>query len=273
VRLSSTEVKILKDYFSSPSDHTSLVIVYPGKLRRSAPLFRLFSSLPSALVYVKELKPLRERNLFTWMDRKLSLGGKRATQEAKARLAELTGNELARVNNELEKISTFVGEKELIELDDVNAVSGWIKSFHEWEIVDGLEKADLEKSLVVLDNLYMENVRPEFIIGLTAKFFRDIFLAELWLKEKEEDRKAMFKEPRPHIQERFGKFYTTKLNSFFSVVERMSLGDLDELLSTLKEIDLKIKTTDQNSQTLMEGFLYRYCWMRKETGIISKERD
>jgi DNA polymerase III delta subunit len=272
-RLSSTEEKILKDYFSSPSDQTALVVIYPGKLRRSAPIFRLFSSFPSALVHVKELKPLKGRNLFSWMDKKLSLLGKRATQDAMARLAELTGNNLARVKNELEKISVFVGEKKMVELDDVNAVSGWIKSFSEWEIVDNLEKADFEKSLIVLDNLFRESVRPEFILGLTAKFFRDIFLAKLWLKEKEKDKKAIFKELRPQIQERFGNFYTNKFRSFFSLVERFPMSDLNDLFSELKEIDLKVKTTDLNPQTLLEGFLFHYCQLRKEVRTTSKVRD
>ena len=272
-RLSSLQEKILKDYFSSPSDHTVLVIIYPGKLRRSAPIFRLFSSFPSALVHVKELKPLKGRNLFVWMDKKLSSLGKRATQDAMTRLAELTGNNLARLNNELEKISTFVGEKKIIELDDINAVTGWIKAFHEWELVDNLEKADFEKSLIVLDNLFRESVRPEFILGLTAKFFRDIFLAKLWLKEKEKDKKAIFKELRPQIQERFGNFYTTKFRNFFALVERTPMHDLNDLLSELEQIDMKIKTTDLNPQTLLEGFLFRYCRSRNDVRAISKERD
>jgi DNA polymerase III delta subunit len=272
-RLTSTEEKILKDYFSSPTDQTALVVIYPGKLRRSAPIFRLFSSFPSALVCVKELKPLKGRNLFLWMDKKLTSWGKIASQEAMARLAELTGNNLARLNNELEKISSFVGEKKVIELDDVNAVSGWIKSFYEWEIMDNLEKADLEKSLIVLENLFRESVRPEFILGLMAKFFRDIFLAKLWLKEKEKDKKAIFKELRPQIQERFGPFYTTKFRSFFFLVERIPMRDLNDLLSELKQIDLKIKTTDLNPQTLLEGFLFHYCQSRNEARITSKEKD
>lgn len=272
-RLSSREEKILKDYFSSPSDQTVLVVIYPGKLRRSTPIFRLFSSFPSTLVHVKELKPLKERNLFSWMDKKLSLSGKRATQDAMARLAELTGNNLARVNNELEKISAFVGEKNIIELDDVNAITGWIKSFHEWELVDNLEKADFEKCLIVLDNLFRESVRPEFVLGLIAKFFRDIFLAKLWLKEKDKDKKTIFKELRPQIQERFGNFYANKFRDFFSLVEKTPMGDLDDLLSELKEIDLKVKTTDLNPQILLEGFLFHYYQLRRGVKATSKERD
>ena len=272
-RLSSTEEKVIKDYFSSPSDQTALVVIYPGKLRRGAPVFRLFSSFPSSLVYVMELKPLKDRALYTWMDRKLSLLGKRATQDAMARLAELTGNDLAHLNNELDKISAFTGEKKIVEVDDVNAVSGWIKSFYEWEIVDSLEKADFEKSLIVLDNLFKKSVRPEFILGLTAKFFRDIFLAKLWLREKEKDRKAVFKELRPQIQERFGSFYTNKFRDFFALVERIPMSELNCYISELNEIDLKIKTTDLNAKTLLERFLFHYCQMRKGMVATLKERD
>jgi DNA polymerase III delta subunit len=189
------------------------------------------------------------------------------------RLAELTGNNLARVNNELEKISAYIGEKKIVELDDVSAVSGWIRSFHEWEIVDNLEKADFEKGLIVLDNLFRESVRPEFILGLTAKFFRDLFLAKLWIREKEKDKKAIFKELRPQIQERFGNFYAAKFRDFFSLVDRISMSDLNFLLSELNEIDLKIKTTDLSGQTLLEEFLFNYCQMRKGVRTTSKERD
>jgi len=267
-RLSSTEEKIIKDYFSSPSSHTVLVVIYPAKLRRGAPVFRLFSSLPSSMVYVKELKPLKDRALSSWMERKLSSLEKGATYDAMARLAELTGNNLARISHEFEKVAAFVGEKRIIELDDVNAVSGWVKSFHEWEIADSLEKADFEKSLLVLDNLFKEGVRPEYVLGITAKFFRDIFLAKLWLKEKEMDKKAVFRELRPQIQERFGNFYTTKFREFFALVDKISMKALKSLLTKLEEIDLKIKTSDLSAQTLLEGFLFDYCQLRRGAKII-----
>ncbi len=272
-KFSSTEEKVIKDYFSSPSDQTALIVIYPGKLPRNKPLFRLFSSFPPSLVYVKELKPLKDRALYMWMDRKLSSLGKRATQDAMARLAELTGNSLACLNNELDKVSAFTGEKKIIELDDVNAISGWIKSFYEWELVNDLEKADFEKSLIVLDNLFKKSVRPEFILGLTAKFFREIFLAKLWLREKEKDRPAIFKELRPQIQERFGSFYTEKFSNFFFAVDSITMSDLNHFISELNDIDLKIKTTDLNAQTLLESFLFHYCQMRKGARATSKARD
>jgi DNA polymerase III delta subunit len=262
-RLSSAEEKVVRAYFSSPSPQTIVVVVYPAKLKRNASIFRLFSSFPSSLVCVKELRPLKGRALFGWMEKKLSSLQKRATQDALRRIAELAGSNLAGLNNELKKISSFIGDKRIIELDDVNAVSGWIKSFDEWEILDGLEKADRGKTLMVLGHLFKEGEKPVYILGLIAKFFRDVFLAKLWLREKEKDKKAIFRELKPQIQERFGNFYTEKFRDFFALVEGLSMEDLALWLSELKDIDLKIKTTDLSAQTLLEEFLLGYTRLRR----------
>jgi DNA polymerase III delta subunit len=272
--LSSREESILKDYFSSPPPKTVIVIVFSGKIKRNASLFKFFSSLSPATASLKELRYLKEKAFYAWMDKKFLSQGKTATHEAKIRLQELTGNDLRRVSNEIEKLITFAGEKKVIELDDVNQVSGWLKSFFEWEIADSVGKADFEGSLIVLNNLFKEGVRPEYILGSIAKFFRDIFLAKLLLIEKSMERKAIFKELRPHIHEKFGNFYAAKFKEFFSFVDRFSLKDLNRVLAELKEVDLKMKTTSLSPQTLLESFLFDYCSSRKKDRITWRvQRD
>ncbi len=265
--LTGTEEKVLKDYFSSPPTKTLLIIIFSGKLRKTSPLLKFFSYTHAPMARVKEIKPLKEKALSAWMDRKLSSQGKRASFEAKKRVEELSGPNLGKVNNELEKLVTFIGEKKIIELDDVNQVSGWIKTHIEWEIADSLEKADFERGLRVLTGLFREGTKPEKILGLMVKFFRDIFLAKLWLKEKDMDRKTIFKELRPQIHEKFGGFYTTKLKEFFSLVERFSLLDLKHVLEELEKVDLKIKKSTLAPQIVLESFLFDYCCIRKEERI------
>jgi DNA polymerase III delta subunit len=272
VNLSKAERSLLKDYFSSPSSQTVMVIVFSGKIRKNSSLFQFFSSLSSSLVLIKELKPLRERSLYSWMDRKLFSLEKTATLEAKKRVEELLGNDLRRVNHELEKLATFIGEKKVIELDDVNQVSGWAKTSFEWELVESLEKADFEQSLVVLNNLFKEGIRTEFILGMMVRFFHEILLAKLWLKEKDKDRKAIFKELKPHIHEGFGEFYVTKLRQFFSLVERISVNEINHHLGELGKVDFKMKTSDASVQTLLESFLYDYCFSRGQGRTIWKEK-
>ncbi len=265
--LNSTEKKILEDYFSNPSSQTVLIIIFSGKIRKDSSLLKCFSSLPPSLVCVKRLKPLREKALFSWIDRKLSVLGKTMTFEAKKRIEEIVGNNLRDVNNEIEKLVTFVGEKRVIEADDVNQISGWVKTFHEWEMSDSLEKSDFDQSLLVLNNLFKEGIRSEFIIGIMARFFRDILLAKLWLREKKKDRKAIFKELKPHIQEKYGKFYRDRFRVFFTLVDSLSAKELNHFLDELGKIDLRVKTSDVSAQALIESFLYDYCGLRKKGGI------
>ena len=269
--LSSQEQSILEDYFTSQSSRTVMVIVFSGKIRRTSSFFKYFSSLPSATVLIKELRSLKDRALYAWMGKKFSSQGKTADPEAMRRLEELIGNDLRRINNEVEKLMTYVGEKSVVEVDDVNQISGWVKTFFEWEISDSLARADFGQCLLVLNNLFKEGIKPEYILGSVVRFFRDILQAKLLAKEKDVDKKAIFKELRPQIHEKFGNFYTTKFKEFFSLVERFSMKDLNYVLAELEKVDLKIKTSGLNPKTLLESFLSDYCRLREKDRVTWKE--
>lgn len=264
--LSPQEERILRDYFLSPSSRTVIVAIYAGKIKKNSPLPNFFSSLPSSVVYLKELKPLREKVLFAWMDKKIAFYGKKVTWEAKKRLEEIIGSTLWRLDSELEKLVTFVDEKNVIDVEDVNQVSYWVKTFLEWELGASLEKANFEQCLVVLNNLFKEGIKPEYILGIMANFFRDILIAKVWLREKTKNRKEIFKELKPQIAERFVGLYTDKFKAFFSLVEFMSQKDLDRCLEELKKIDWKIKTSEVSAQILLESFLFDYCSLRRKEG-------
>ncbi len=270
--LSQKETDILKEYFSSPSSKTVIVIIYSGRLKRSTSLFKFFSSLSSSVASLIEMKPLKYKSLMTWMDRTFSSKGKTATFEAKKRLEDLAGNDLRRLNSEIEKLTIFLDEKKVVELDDVNQVSGWVRTFPEWEIADSLGKADLTQSLIVLNNRFREGIRPEYILGTMVKFFREIFLAKLMLKEKNTDKKAIFKELKPLIPEKFRDLFNEKYREFFSLVERIPMKDLKHFLGELEKVDLKIKTTDSNPKALMESFLFDYCDLRQKKKITWREK-
>lgn len=264
--LNSREKSILKDYFSSPAGQTVLIIIFRGKVNRKTPIVRFFSSLPSSVVRLEELKVLRGRALLSWIEEKFHAEGKTITIEGQKRLVEIIGSDLGRLNSEITKISTYIDDKKLVEADVINEVSGWFKSFTEWEMVDSLENADFEQGIRVLENLFSEGIRPEYVLGLFARFFRDIFMAKVWLMEKQKERKEIFKELKPQIQEKFGSFYTTKFRQFFSLVDGLSRPELTHLLQALEQIDLKFKTSDLSLQTLLEGFLLEYVRIRNKKG-------
>lgn len=262
-KLSSSEYQILREYFSSPSSQTILIIILSERKKENK-LINFLTSLPSSVVYSRKLKPLKGRALFSWINQQFMAEEKKATPEAQRRLRELTGGNLRLLSKEIEKIITYVGDKTPIELDDINQVCGFCKSSYEWEILDNLEKGDYEGSLLVLHNLFQERVKPEYMVGLVAKFFRDLLMAKLWLKEGVKNKKEVFKELKPQIKEKFGNFYTAKFNQFFSVVDSLSLENIDSFLNRLERIDLKIKTSGSEPQFLLEGFIREYCSLNKK---------
>jgi DNA polymerase III delta subunit len=275
VRLSPLEESIIKDYFRSPSSRTVLVVILAGKVKKSHPLVRFFSRLPASSVCPKEIRPLKEENLSAWMDKRFEERGKLATPEAKRRLEEIIGNDLRRLINELEKIVNFAAEKKVIDIDDVNQVCDWVKTFVQWELSSSLEKADLRQTLLILNQLFKEGVKAEHILSVTANFFRDILAAKVWLRENR-DKKEVFSRLRPHIDEKFS-FYPARFKEFFSLVEGLSLADLRVIIAELERIDSLIKTSDTSAQVLLEGFAFSYCRKRigqqkGKTGFTLREK-
>lgn len=265
-KLNKNETGIVKSYFEDPTPQTVMVFIHPFKLPGNAQAVKLFSSLPSS--EVREMKPLNQSQVMGWMDRRLGLSGKSASRDAKIRLMELAGTDLGLIDNELNKLVAFAAEKSVIDLDDVNQISGWVKSFVEWEITNSLESRDYDKGLIVLDKLLnTEGVKPEYLLGIVGKFLREIFLAKIWLKERTKDKRAVFKALKPRIQEKYGNFYATKFREFFSVVDGISLEDITRHLEHLGRIDMAIKTSDQSALVLFEEFLFEFCRRRRSRAI------
>jgi DNA polymerase III delta subunit len=260
-KLTSLEENILREYFLSPSRRTILIVIFSGKIKKFHPLVKFFASLPSSSVALKSLKPLKDAGLIAWIDRKLEGLGKSATPEARKRLVEIVGNDLQRLDNELEKIATYVAERRVVDLDDVNQVCDWVKTFVAWELTDRLEKADYEQTLIVLNRLFKDGVESEYVLGIMANFFRDLLLAKLWLKENR-DKKEIFAELKPRIDIKFGNLYVTKFKELFALIEGFSEDDLSSTLEELRQIDLLIKTTDASAQVLLERFVFDYCGRR-----------
>jgi DNA polymerase III delta subunit len=267
--LTALEQTLLKEYLASPSPQSILFIIFTGNIKRSSPIVKFFASFPSSVVHVEEVKPLRGRALFGWIDKRFHELGKIAPPETKRRIIEIVGSDLGRLYSEIEKIDTFVIEKKVIEVDDVNEVSGWFKTYAEWEMTDSLERADYDQCVRVLDNLFNEGTKPEYILGVIVRFFRNTLMAKLWLKEKEKDKKEIFRELKPQIKEKFGSFYTTKFRQFFDMIEGINEKDLTVLLKELEDVDLTFKTSGLSLQTLLEGFLLEYCRLRGRLRVYS----
>jgi len=262
-RLSSLDEKIIREYFRNPASKTVLVVVISGAVKRTHALVRFFGSLDEPAVVLVEMKRLKPAALRSWMSGRLAASGKSATPEALARLEEAAGNDLRRLDREIEKVAVFVGERKVISIEDIYQVCDWTKSYYRWDLADAMKKPDLRQSLLILRRSFEEGEAPEVVLGGLAGLFRDLLLAKLWLKEGR-DRKEIFAFFKPQIKPSWG-MYQQEIRSLFSLVERMTLGEMRWALRELEEIDLLIKTTGAAAEPLLDRFVVEYCRRSKKS--------
>ncbi|MFQ6083305.1 MAG: DNA polymerase III subunit delta [Candidatus Aminicenantia bacterium] len=251
--ISSVDLKILKEYFSSPASF-SIIVISVENPDRKKPLYKFFSSLSPEICCLVELKPLKENQLYLWIDDKLAKESKKLTPEGKARLIEIVGTDLRNLDNELEKLITFVGKKEIIQSEDIEEITGDLRTFAFWELSNCLEKADFEKSLKIINHLTKEGTHHLVILGVFLKFFQRLLLVKLMMKEKHSFQEISQRTSIPVF----------KTNNIIKLAQQFSGEELNLFISELKTLDLKFKSTDSSPQALLENFLYFYCTKRKK---------
>jgi len=257
-RISESEKRRIGEYLEDPAPQTILIIIYKGKSPKNSAFVRFFSTRTRS-VRSREVKRLREEGLHAWIEFRLRESGRRAEAGAVDRLLEFAGNEMARLDSEFEKIITFLGDKKIMEVDDVNQVSGWVKSFFEWEFTDSLEKADYEQCLLTLGKLMSkEGVAAGQIANLISWFLRDLLFAKVALREKSLDREMIFNQVRPQLRKSFGSLYSRKFRRFFAAVDRISMKSLGRLITEMERIDLTMKSTHPPAREMLERLLFHY---------------
>ena len=257
-KLSSLDEKVIREYFRSPASRTVLVVVIKGRVKKTHPLVRFFDSLPRSAVVLKELKPLKQGELHAWMRQRLAALGKAATPDALMRLEEVAGSDLRRIDREFEKVAAYAAGRKTIDIEDILQVCDWTKGFVEWDLTEALKRGDQRQALLTLNRAFQEGERPENILRVLAKFFRDLLLAKLWLGEGR-SRKEIFAFLKPQIKEYFIPLYPNEFKALFSLLERMSLAEISRSIRELERIDLSIKTMDSPEQPLIERFVIEYC--------------
>ncbi len=268
--LTADEESVLKEFFADPTPKTVLIVLYAGKLGKTKPLYELFDKLPDSLACVEHMEPLKKAGIVEWLDGRTAALGKRISSEAVDELTEIVGGDLRELDTELKKLATYVGDKKLIEAADVRAVTDGEREYKGWDLTDALEKGDIVRALVILDQQMPEGTRGEMMLGTMAGFFRDILIGRIGLAQGR-DRREIFREIRPNIKE-FYKFYPEKLLHYFTVVEGLTDDGFARLAADLERLDMKLKTSDSDAKALFEAFFCEFGRTVRRPGFTSKRR-
>lgn len=136
-------IEKLEGYIERPLTSTLLFVGYKGKkVDGRTKLAKLLKEKGTVLT----TKKLYENELPDWTQRLLKTKGYSITNRALYLLIDHIGNDLSRINNEIDKITLNLYNRKDITEDDIENFVGISKEYNVFELQDALAKKDLYKA-------------------------------------------------------------------------------------------------------------------------------
>ncbi|MCH7685836.1 MAG: DNA polymerase III subunit delta, partial [Planctomycetes bacterium] len=169
----------LEKYLEKPAKKSVLVLTVKS-WPKSTRLAKAVAKIGLAL----ECAELKGSALLRWLSETCrSEFDKQLTRDAAALMMELAGTELGLLNQELAKLSAYVGEKKRIDAEDVRKLVGGWKAETTWAMTDAVRDGKLDQALIHLDKLLVSGEAPQRILGGLGYVFRKYAQATEWARQ------------------------------------------------------------------------------------------
>ncbi|HMC84660.1 MAG TPA: DNA polymerase III subunit delta, partial [Chitinophagaceae bacterium] len=141
------DIDKLESYIANPLASTIFVVSYKEKrVDGRSKLAKLLKEKGELL----STKKMYENQLPGWITDLAESKGYTFSQKALMLLIEHIGNDLSRINNEIEKLAVNLGSRKTISEDDIEKYIGVSKEYNVFELQDALAKKDLGRALRII---------------------------------------------------------------------------------------------------------------------------
>ncbi|MEO5996032.1 MAG: DNA polymerase III subunit delta [Chitinophagaceae bacterium] len=172
------EAQLMKDidklvnYISQPLASTIFVIAFKEKkVDGRTALGRLLKEKKG--IEVLTTKKLPDYQLSEWASNLVKAKGYGITTKALALVVEHIGNDLNRIENEIEKLLINLGERKNITDDDIEKYVGISKEYNVFELQNAFAKKDLSKAILIIQ--YFESNPKAYPIHYVLVFLYGYF--------------------------------------------------------------------------------------------------
>jgi len=192
---------------------------------------------------------LNAREVIRWVEGEVARLGKKISPRAAAELQQLAGKSLSQVNNELQKVVTYVGAKERIDHHDVIAAVSDVHHETTYALADAFGDQNVVEALEVLDILIRDGEKATTILWRMNwqlnRLYTALMLLEQGIKPQEIAR-----------QLRVMPFYRRR---FFEQTRKFTMERLRKLFQVLVDAELQLKSTSIDPRLLLELVIVKMC--------------
>ncbi len=171
------DVEKLEPYMENPLASTILVVSYKDKKLDAR---KKFSKLVKENGVVITTKKLYDRDIPAWTQDMVHSKGLTITPKGLALLADHIGNDLSRIENEIEKLSVNLGKRTQINEDDIERYIGVSKEFNVFELQTAIAARDLSRAIRIVQ--YFESnpkANPiQLVLPSLYGFFSKVYMIQ-----------------------------------------------------------------------------------------------
>ncbi|MDY6843739.1 MAG: DNA polymerase III subunit delta, partial [Thermodesulfobacteriota bacterium] len=192
--------------------------------------------------------PKRQETV-AWIKYEIKQHKKDIADEAFAATTKLLGNNLSEIHNEIERLAMYVGERTLIETNDVYEVISPVKEESIFNFISAVIAKDIGSCLPLLYHL-KESGEPYLkILSMIARGFRQLIEVKSVLEKKgnESDKESFVTIP---------SFSIAKLSA---QAKRYTFSDLAHVISSIGEADRLIKSSNLPDEIIIEMLIHKLC--------------
>ena len=232
-----TEKEVVAAYINKPLDSTILVLVSLEPDFRKKP----FTDLKKRAELV-ECKPLYDNQVPVWIAERIRLQGREATAEACRLIQAYVGNSLRSLQNELDKLYVFMGERKKISLEDIAAVVGATKGFTIFELQNAIGRKDPKDAIKILERMLEAGQSPQMIIVMLTRFFTQLWkLTDLRSQRKQDSEIAREIGVSPYFVKQIVEFRSN-----------FDIQQIEENFKSLLEADTVLKSTSRDPRLVLD---------------------
>jgi DNA polymerase III subunit delta len=141
------DVEKLEQYIETPLTSTILVISYKEKKLDARKKFTKTVKEKGVLFTTKKMY---DRELPEWTQQMVQSKGLTSTPKGRALLVDHIGNDLTRIENEIEKLSVNLGKRTSIAEDDIENYIGVSKEYNVFELQSAMAAKDLARTMKII---------------------------------------------------------------------------------------------------------------------------
>jgi DNA polymerase-3 subunit delta len=159
-----------EEYVNRLPESTRLVLVEDRKIDKSNPIFKIVAK--GAQGHLSEFAPLPPGELNRWITQRVEEKKGQIERAAVNVLAEFVGSDLRLLDQEIDKLLTYVGPERAVTEQDVQLLVSDAQEANIFDMVDALGRKDTRRAMELVEKLLEDGRHPLYLLSMITRQFR-----------------------------------------------------------------------------------------------------